>query len=556
MTWPLLLSLLFKSSLVAGAGLVCARFLAQRPADRVDILRGAVCLLLALPVIMNALPTIDLAVLPPSPLPVATQGATAELSPAAVTVATTLRWPPSAQILGGLWLVGVVAIVGQLFLGLRTLLRWTREGRPVTCPDWLAPLEDLSPADRPRLVSSDRVASPLSWGVAPGFVVIDPATLSERNAASAIMAHELAHLRRHDWIFLVLSRLALALFWFNPLVWRLHAVLAERSEEAADAAALETVDRIHYARALVRLASNPSPRLTIGRQVPQGAATAMAADARTLKTRIACIMTDTSAHRRPLTVALTIAALAIVATPLAAVGLSRQDWVAPPAPPAPAPAVPPMAPPAPPEPIEPLSMTSTVPPVAPTPPAPPLPPEGAGYSYFRMATPAEREMAVEARARAAEARAEADEARRRADESRVQADEARRHADESRAQADIARLAAEEARTRADQARVHAEQARMDGERARTEAARHRVQARVHMAQGAEQMRKGARDMRAEAARLRDPAYRARQIAENRARGQSVTDAELIDLAKRLPAQADDMERQAGRLADKAREPT
>jgi hypothetical protein len=49
---------------VAGAGLACARFLAQRPVDRVDILRATVCLLLALPVIMNVLPAMDLALLP------------------------------------------------------------------------------------------------------------------------------------------------------------------------------------------------------------------------------------------------------------------------------------------------------------------------------------------------------------------------------------------------------------------------------------------------------------------------------------------------------------
>ena len=49
MTWALLVSLLAKSSLVAGAGLVCARRLTRDPVERVDILRGAVCLLLALP---------------------------------------------------------------------------------------------------------------------------------------------------------------------------------------------------------------------------------------------------------------------------------------------------------------------------------------------------------------------------------------------------------------------------------------------------------------------------------------------------------------------------
>ena len=82
------------------------------------------------------------------------------------------------------------------------------------------------------------------------------------------------------------------------------------------------------------------------------------------------------------------------------------------------------------------------------------------------------------------------------------------------------------------------------------------VQARVQMAQGAVQMRQGAQEMRAEAGRLRDPAYRAKQIAENRARGNVVTDTELRDLAKRLPSQADDLDRQADRLAQEARKPT
>jgi beta-lactamase regulating signal transducer with metallopeptidase domain len=550
MTWILLLSLLIKSSVVAGAGLACARFAAQRSVDRVDILRGTVCLLLALPVIMNVLPAMDLALLPatsPDIAPVET----GEAAIAGAAVSSALTWPPSALVVGGLWLLGVVAVAGQLQLGLLTLHRWTRKGSPVTCADWLAPLERLSPADRPDLVSSDRVSSPLSWGVSPGFIVIDPGSLAERHAAPAILAHELAHLRRHDWVFLVLSRLALALFWFNPLVWRLHAVLAERSEEAADAAALETVDRTLYAKTLVRLAAHPMPR----------AATAMAADARTLKTRIACIMTNTSARRRPLTVALTVTALAVVATPLAAVGLSHQAWVAPPAPPAPpAPMSVAPVPPAPPAPPEPMADVPPEPPVAPVPPAPPAPPaepaEGYSYSYFRTATPAERQAAADARAQAAEARAQADEARRIADEARIQADHARRLADQSRAQADIVRLAANEARLRGEQARIEGERARVIGERAREEAARHMVKARVQMAQGAEQMRRSARELRAEAVRLNDPAYRAKQIAENRARGNVVTDAELRDLAASLPSRADEMERQAERLAAEARNPT
>ncbi|WP_312063484.1 M56 family metallopeptidase, partial [Brevundimonas sp.] len=318
MSLALFLSLLVKSSLIAAAGLIVARFVARRAVDRVDILRATVCLLLALPVLAAVLPALELALLPASsvadsaPLTPLWSGEVGSV--AGVAVKANLPWPSWATVAAGLWLTGVAAVVGRLLLGLNTLSRWTEQGRAVQCPAWRSPLEPLAPAARPRLVSSERVSSPLSWGVAPGVIVLDPASLAEPKTASAVLAHELAHLRRRDWVFLILSRLALALFWFSPLVWRLSVVLTEASEEAADAEAVRTVDRRDYARVLVRLAANPAV-------CP---ATAMAADTHTLEKRIACIMTNTSARRRPLAVALTVAALAAVATPLAALDLREQ----------------------------------------------------------------------------------------------------------------------------------------------------------------------------------------------------------------------------------------
>jgi len=536
MTWTLLLSLLAKSSLVAGAGLACARFLTRRPVERVDILRATVCLLLALPAIMNVLPPIELALLPPLPAPEAVvTSLAAEVPPAAEA---RLWWSTPGAMLGGLWLLGAALIGGRLALGLRTLERWTRKGQPVTEPTWLAPLKDLPAIDRPGVVGSDRVAGPLSWGVAPGTILLDPATLAQPQTAPAIMAHELAHLRRHDWIFLILSRLALAIFWFNPLVWRLHATLVERSEEAADAAAVGRVDRALYARTLVRLAAAPAPH-----GVPRGAL-AMAADAKTLKTRIACLMTDTPERRRPLTVGLTVAALAVVATPLAAFGLSRQ--VAPPVPPSP-PAAVAEAPPPPVPPAPPAKAAIAEPPAAPAPPAPPTPPSE---------TDPDRYDRIQARAQADwdrnQAHAQAEWARAQAEAARVDAEDIRRQVEAHRGEIEAAaRLAARQARLSADEARRIGEQARREGERARVEAMK---VARVQMAQGAVQMRAGARQMREEAARLRDPTYRARQIEDNRARGHEVTDEDLKDLARKLPGQADDLDRQADKLAEKAQE--
>jgi beta-lactamase regulating signal transducer with metallopeptidase domain len=516
MSWDVLAGLALKSALVAGAGLIVARLLARNAEDRVDILRATVCLLLALPVAAALLPSLNLAVLPAAPPfePITTPMWSGAVEPVSgVEVSGSLPWPDAIAVILGMWLVGLAVLAGRLALDVAALARWTEEGREVDHGAWRRPLDRLPARRRPRLVSHPRLSGPLSWGVSPGVVLIDKASLADAGAADAVLAHELAHLKRRDWLFLVLSRLALALFWFNPLVWRLSVELAAASEDAADAAALGSVDRQTYARALVRLAAQPAV----------SAAMPMAASSHDLKKRIACIMSQTRSRRRPLAVALTVAALAGVATPLAALDLSREAWIAPPAPPAP--------------------------PALPTPPAPPAPPpppaSTAGWSrHVHISDNAEsRQLREEARAQAQEARRQAAEAGRQAQEARRQASaDAARHQGLARA-----------AQITADQALAHAERAREQAERAREQAAVQMVHARAEMGRGADQMRRGADQMRQEAVRLRDPAYRAEQIAKNRERGSEVTDAELRDLAARLPGQADDLDAQADRLAESAR---
>ena len=286
-----------KSAVIAALGLAAARWLGRSPAERVLLLRAAVALIVALPFLAALAPDFALAVLPaPEPItPVAYEfgpmwtGQVAAVGD--VAVAAALPWPTLGGLLATAWIVGLCALAARLFLGLHTLSRWTEQGEVVAQPHWRDWLARLSgPQATPRLVSSPRISGPLSWGARRGVILIDPASLAARDAAPAILAHELAHLQRRDWIFLVLSRLALAAFWFNPLVWRLHAALTEASEEAADAQAAQAVGRDAYARTLVRLAAHPSPF----------AATAMAADARSLKKRIALLMTESvPARRRP-----------------------------------------------------------------------------------------------------------------------------------------------------------------------------------------------------------------------------------------------------------------
>ena len=585
MTWALFLGLLIKSSMVAGVGLIASRWVVSRARDRVDVLRLSVGLLAILPLIalfgpqfsvsVPFLPDfgpVDLGYSMPGPDPL-WAGST---PPVAGFVASGVLWRPApAVIAASIWAVGVLIVVARLGLGVWTLSRWTFSGRPIHDPAWAQQIERLNRASRPRLVSSPEVRSPLSWGLSPGAILIDADSLKAgSSAAAAILAHEMAHLKRADWAFLMLSRLVLALFWFNPLVWWLAKSLVERSEEAADAEAISHVDRHAYARVLITLAAAPCPAIH-----PTGAL-AMAAQPHSLKKRIACIMNAPKADpRRPLVVGLTIAALVALATPLAALDLHGRAPGPPPPAEAPAAPLPPILPvpmtyadvappPPPPAPAAPpfLVEAQAMPPAPPATPAPPVPPapparqNGSGNSTHtvwsndndryvitvdgltRDATPQERVQMDAARRSATEARAIAGRARARIGEARV-------HAAAARSEALRARVLVQPARQEAERARILADQARQTAQQARDQARVQRIAGQVQMRDGARQMHGGAEEMRQEAVRLRDPSYRAQQIERSRGQGRVVTDAELVALSPRLVTRAADIDRRADALA-------
>ncbi len=532
----LLIALFFKSALIAGTGLALSALVARRPVDRSDILRATVVLLLLLPLAIAFGPEIRLALLSPVE-PVGTEPLTlwnGSVRPAeGLTVAGSVFAPSMTEVMAMAWALGAVVVLGRFALGILTLSHWTASARPVEAPAWREALLRQRPRRRPVLRASDQAMSPLSWGLPPGVVLLDAKTLAEPQTAPAVIAHEMAHITRGDWIFLVLSRLALALFWFNPLVWMVHRALIDRSEEAADAIAIRHVDRRIYARALVGLAARTAP-------VPLAAA-AMAAPGPALKQRIAHIMSDTpNARRRPMIVAACIAVFAAVATPIAALEITRAVHINGAAQTPPAPPVPPAAPSgvlaAPPAPSAPPVMNAPEPPAPPAPPAPPQ--NGEGVWFYRGSD----EGSAQAREAAAQAREVAAQARAMAQQHRAEAAQHRQQMAAVRASAEAARQAGEQARLAGEQARAQAEVARREAHQAMSEA-------RIEMRRGAEEMRRGAEEMRREGDRLADPVYRAEQIARSRREGRTVTDAELQALGPRLIRQADELERQADQLA-------
>jgi beta-lactamase regulating signal transducer with metallopeptidase domain len=524
MSYEFLIEMAWKSALIAGAALALAALLRSRSAaDRGAVLKIAVALLLALPLIASLGPAFEIekaARAAPAPALALAQVAGipgASLPEAAAVPASSWDDPSLLFIL--LYAGGAAMVAGRLLAGLMTLRRWTRSAGEVDSPAWREALaRSGGEALGIRLMVSDDARSPLSWGLRRPVILLDRDTLRAPEQAEAILAHEVAHVARRDWPSLILSRTAVALFWFNPLVWRLDREVAQQAEEAADSEAAAKVEPARYAQTLLDWA-----RLGEGATLPANAI----AGERGLSRRVKAILDGRGA--RPSGSAWAVAAAVgcvAIAAPVAAIEFveAKEAPAAPrtPRPAAPAPvalpapgamAAAPRAPGTPATPgtrhAAPLPPPALAAAAAAAPPAPPRP-----VTPLDPARPPEP--LVDGDAIAAEVEAAMVGVSRAVEAATAPAAVAARHAAEA-ARAGVARGA--------------------DG-----------------MMRGADGMERGAANMDAEARRLRsDQAYRRQKIRESAARGKQLTEQDLLRAADGMEKGAQGM-REGARGMRKAAE--
>ena len=104
---------------------------------------------------------------------------------------------------------------------------------------------------------SDSVTSPFVYGLLKPVIML-PGTLARDlsgGEVSALLSHEIAHLRQHDLVWCVGWRWMKALCWFHPLVWKIPAAHNLACEQEADRiASAQFEDGGSYAGLLAQLA--------------------------------------------------------------------------------------------------------------------------------------------------------------------------------------------------------------------------------------------------------------------------------------------------------------
>ncbi len=158
---------------------------------------------------------------------------------------------------------------------------------------------------------AEGLPSPCLFGVLRPAVYLNPGAAEDETALRHVLAHELTHYAHFDHIWSALRCLALALHWYNPLVWLAVGLSKQDGELACDQGAVERLgegERIPYGRTLVDMVAarslRPADLLSCS--------TAMTGGERSVKARVLALVKKPETVKTALFAAAALVALAAV----------------------------------------------------------------------------------------------------------------------------------------------------------------------------------------------------------------------------------------------------
>jgi beta-lactamase regulating signal transducer with metallopeptidase domain len=142
-------------------------------------------------------------------------------------------------IVAMIWFTGALLVLLRLAIGTWRVGQLARDGARVEDGVWLSLTQRLANrlgVTRPlTLLRGDRLAVPVTWGIVyPAVLLPQDSDSWTEERRRFVLVHEMAHVKRFDALTQLLAQIAVAVFWFDPLLWiAAHQMRVER-EHACD----------------------------------------------------------------------------------------------------------------------------------------------------------------------------------------------------------------------------------------------------------------------------------------------------------------------------------
>ncbi|MGA2077345.1 MAG: M56 family metallopeptidase [Terriglobia bacterium] len=138
-----------------------------------------------------------------------------------------------------LWAIGTALLAARMAVGEYRVRQIARRSLPFESRQAKVILENLRSSLRlsrvVQLRAGAEIAVPFTrGGLRPAVLLPAEAPRWSRKQLEWVLAHELAHVRRNDYLTQMAARLACALFWFHPLVWLAGFAMRKEREQACD----------------------------------------------------------------------------------------------------------------------------------------------------------------------------------------------------------------------------------------------------------------------------------------------------------------------------------
>ncbi len=217
------------------------------------------------------------------------------------------------------YLVGVAVLLLRWCVARWGLVRLQRLAQPAS-PSLQSELVRIDPrARRVRLLVSDRVSAPITWGTLRPVIILPTAAIGDVARLRYYLAHEWAHVVRRDAATWQLATIVQAIFFYQPLVHWLRHQLSLGMDQLADTHAAEQGESSSdYAELLIGLAKlrlGGTPLLTLGIVDRRSA----------LYQRVTFLLREAASARRSTSVRRTLAMVAIAAVVTLTVSSVRLD---------------------------------------------------------------------------------------------------------------------------------------------------------------------------------------------------------------------------------------
>jgi len=166
-------------------------------------------------------------------------------------------------LLSSIWLLGIGVLLVRLLLNYKQLHRLDQQYIQLPSTEWLDRIDSfckqLGITREVKLLLSERISEPITFRHFSPVILLPVSMMTGLTTAQVqtLLLHELAHIRRNDYLINLFQSVLEILFFFHPAVWWISRIVREEREHCCDDLVLKHQQHpMLYAEALLQIQTN------------------------------------------------------------------------------------------------------------------------------------------------------------------------------------------------------------------------------------------------------------------------------------------------------------